>query len=229
MSQQVLIIEDDPALLRGLVDNFENAGYAAHFCSDGNAACEKALALRPDLIVLDIMLPGKNGYQICRELRREGIGIPIVMLTAKGDESDVLRGFDLGADDYVTKPFGIRELLARCGALLRRSAAEKGGGGASVPFGSFILDERSHQLRSEAGDPVELSPKEYDLLTFFVNHPGRALSRDQIINAVWGYGSNVTPRTIDRFVTSLRKKIEGDPKRPKHIQTVREIGYTFMA
>lgn len=228
MSQQVLIIEDDPALLRGLVDNFENAGYTAHFCSDGNAACEKALTLRPDLIVLDIMLPGKNGYMICRELRRDGVGIPIVILTAKSDESDLVRGFDLGADDYVTKPFAIRELLARCGALLRRSAAEKGGGGASTPFGVFTLDERSHQLRSQAGDAVELSPKEYDLLAFFVNHPGRALSRDQIINAVWGYGSNVTPRTIDRFVTSLRKKIEENPKRPKHIQTVREIGYTFM-
>lgn len=227
MSHQILIIEDDPALIRGLTDNFEHSGYTVHHASNGDSACEMALALRPDLILLDIMLPGKNGYQICRELRREGFGIPIVMLTAKSEESDLVRGFDLGADDYVTKPFGIRELLVRCEALLRRSAAEKGGGGSETPFGTFILDQKSHQLRGQGGDPVELSPREYDLLAFFVNHPDRALSRDQIMNAVWGYGSNVTPRTIDRFVTGLRKKIETDPKRPLHITTVREIGYTF--
>jgi len=224
--QQILIVEDDPALLRGLKDNFANAGYLVHTSEIGNEAYQMALDLKPDLIILDIMLPGMNGYEICRSLRREGVGVPIVMLTAKSEESDLVLGLGLGADDFVTKPFGIAELLARAEALLRRTTGETGGG-AEIRFGGFCLDPQAHELRTEADDVVELSPREYDLLLFFANNPGRALSRDQIMNSVWGYGTNVTPRTIDRFVTGLRKKIEPEPKCPTHIHTIRELGYRF--
>jgi len=224
---QVLIIEDDPALLRGLKDNFAHAGYIVQTADDGETGYELALKLKPDLLILDIMLPGINGYEICRSLRREGVGVPIIMLTAKAEETDLVLGLGLGADDYMTKPFGIRELLARADALLRRTTTE-GGGGSEITFGHFRLDSRAHQLiDTESDTEIELSPREYDLLLFFANNPGRALSRDQIMNAVWGYGSMVTPRSIDRFVTGLRKKIEPDPKHPSHIHTVRELGYKF--
>jgi DNA-binding response OmpR family regulator len=230
-SSRILIVEDDPALLRGVSDNFAARGYHVETAADGERGLEKARRLRIDLMILDVMLPRINGYEICRHLRHEGWSIPIIFVTAKSDESDVLLGLGLGADDYLRKPFGIRELIARVEAVLRRADAQTGipgvGDDESVHFGQFVLDRRSHSLRTSTGGRVGLSPKEYALLDCLVSHAGRALSRDDIMDEVWGYDSRVTSRTIDRFVTTLRKKIEPDPASPVHIETVREFGYRF--
>ncbi len=227
---KVLIVEDDAVMLRGLKDNFAAQGYLVRTAGDGESGLDQALADEPDLMILDIMLPGLNGYEICRELRREGRKIPTIMLTAKSEESDILLGLGLCADDFLTKPFRIRELLARAVAVLRRSGSEGGSGEPTEKrFGRFVLDTRARELRDldRDGAVVPLSPKEYALLDYLLDRPGRALSREQIMNGVWGYGSLVTFRSIDRFVTGLRKKIESDAKRPRHIVTVREFGYKF--
>ena len=221
--ETVLIIEDDATMLRGLKDNFEYKGYRVVTAADGEAGLTAALEVKPDLIILDIMLPKINGYEVCRLVRKEGMTMPIVMLTAKGEESDIVLGLNLGADDYVTKPFSIKELLARAGAMLRRARQEEKD---VYEFGDFSLDVPARQLR-RSGRPVKLSPKEFRLLELFVKKPGRAFTRDEILNAVWGYDSFAGPRSIDRFVTTLRGKIEPDPHSPTFIHTVREIGYKF--
>ena len=219
----VLIIEDDPTMLRGLKDNFEFEGYKVVTATDGDAGLKAALRAIPDVIVLDLMLPKINGYEICRFLRQEKLTMPILMLTAKTQESDVVLGLKLGADDYVTKPFSIKEVLARTEALLRRthrSSAEV------YEFGECRLDCEARTF-TRSGKEVQLSPKEFELLRFFAGRPGQALSRDLIMSTVWGYDSMVTPRSIDRFVNALRNKIEPDPANPQHIRTVREFGYKF--
>ena len=221
--EKILIIEDDPAMLRGLKDNFEFEGYSVFTASDGQQGLEQALALQPDLILLDLMLPKVNGYEVCRFLREEKLEMPILMLTAKGQESDIVLGLKLGADDYITKPFSIRELLARVEAFLRRRRTK---GSTIHRFGDFELDLVARTLRRGAVD-VPLSPKEFELLSYLVSHAGRALSRDTIMNAVWGYDCRVTPRSIDRFMNALRQKIEADPAHPRLLKTVREFGYKF--
>ncbi len=228
----VLIVEDDPALLRGLSDNFTWRGYHVETAADGEAGLEKAQRLKPDLLILDVMLPYVNGYEICRYLRQAGLTIPTIFLTAKDEESDVLLGLGLGADDYMTKPFSVKELLARAGAVLRRCGVqeeEETAGPDEQAFGEFRLDTRAHKLRGREGTPVKLSPTEYDLLAYFLRHPGKALSRAEIMDAVWGYGNTVTSRSVDRFVTGLRKKIESDPANPVFIETIREFGYRFRS
>ena len=234
MAERVLIVEDDAGLLRGIADNFSHRGYAVDTASDGESGLEKALRRHADLIVLDVMLPGINGYEICRCLRREGIATPTIFLTAKSEESDILLGLGLGADDYMTKPFSIRELLARAEAVLRRGIPANGTGpegatgeDSNLSFGDFILDRPAHKLRRKDGETVPLSPKEYDLLLFLLEREGRALGRAEIMDGVWGYDSAVTPRSIDRFVRALRKKVEPDPARPVFIETIREFGYRF--
>ncbi|MEM7145951.1 MAG: response regulator transcription factor [Verrucomicrobiota bacterium] len=225
--RRVLIVEDDPAMLRGLHDNFAGEGYVVTTADDGERGLDAVLNGPVDLVVLDIMLPGVNGYEICRRMRQEGIDTPVIMLTAKSEESDILLGLGLGADDYVTKPFSIRELLARAEVVLRRRGAG-GDGEPMVRFGRFVLDRGARELRTlEGKERVALSPKEYDLLEYMTGRPGRALSRDMIMNTVWGYDAVVTARSIDRFVTALRKKIETDPRSPEFIQTVRGFGYRF--
>ncbi len=221
--ESILIVEDDPTLLRGLKDNFEYSGYLVSTASEGEAALSMALNLKPDLILLDIMLPGMNGYEICRAIREAELDMPIIMLTAKSQESDIVLGLNLGADDYVTKPFSVKELLARCHAFLRRRERSEN---VSERFGEFELDLRSHRLIRD-GHEVELTPKEYELLRYLFKEEGRALTRDQILNAVWGFDVIVTPRSVDRCVTTLRGKIEPCPDRPTFIQTVRGIGYRF--
>lgn len=219
----VLIIEDDSTMLRGLKDNFEFKGYRVLTATDGEEGLNTALNKKPDLIILDIMLPKINGYEICRLIRKENLDMPIIMLTAKGEESDVVLGLNLGADDYVTKPFSIKELLARAAAFLRRRAeAEQD----VYEFADFRLDVPSRKLTCK-GSEVKLSPKEFKLMEFFVRKSGRALTRDEILNAVWGYDCYVGPRSIDRFVTTLRNKIEPDPHSPIFIHTIREVGYKF--
>ena len=221
--ETVLIIEDDPTMLIGLKDNFEFKGYKVLTAADGEKGLKAALNSKPDLILLDIMLPKINGYEICRLIREEKLAMPIIMLTAKGEESDIVLGLNLGADDYVTKPFSIKELLARAAAFLRRAKKEVQD---AYEFGDFRLDLPARRL-TRKGREIELSPKEFNLLEYFVKKPGRALTRDEILNAVWGYDCVVTSRSIDRFVTTLRNKIEPDPARPIFIHTIRQIGYRF--
>ncbi len=219
----ILIVEDDPAMLRGLEDNFAFEGYRVLTAADGRRGYEIAVSETPDLVVLDVMLPHLNGYEACRRIRRRGLSMPIIMLTAKGDESDVILGLDVGADDYVTKPFSIAELLARVRAMLRRHHDSA----TAHRFGRFELDLVSHRLTAD-GDDVELTPKEFAVLAYLAERPRRAVSRDELLQHVWGHDVFVTPRSIDRCVNTLRKKIEADPHRPCFIQTVREVGYRFV-
>lgn len=221
--ETVLIVEDDPTMLRGLKDNFEFKGYRVVTAADGEDGLNAALNEKPDLIILDIMLPKINGYEVCRLIRKEELDMPIIILTAKGEESDIVLGLNLGADDYVTKPFSIKELLARAAAFLRRSKQTEQD---VYEFAGFRLDIPARKLTCE-GDEVKLSPKEFKLLELFLKKPGRALTRDDILNTVWGYDCYVGPRSIDRFVTTLRNKIEPDPHNPVFIHTIREIGYKF--
>ena len=222
--ETILIVEDDPAMLTGLKDNFSYKGYKVLTAADGEKGLDTALNARPDLILLDIMLPKINGYEICRLLRQEGLEMPIIMLTAKGEESDVVLGLNIGANDYVTKPFSINELLARVAAFLRNSG--KADGGEEAQFGDYRLDLAARRL-FRGDEEIELSPKEFNLLAYFVEKQGRALTRDDILNAVWGYDCIVTSRSVDRFVTTLRNKIEPDPANPVFIHTVRQVGYRF--
>lgn len=222
--ETVLIVEDDPAMLTGLKDNFSYKGYKVLTAADGEKGLDTALNAKPDLIILDIMLPKINGYEICRLLRQEKLDMPIIMLTAKGEESDVVLGLNLGADDYVTKPFSINELLARAAAFLRRSNRDEEEDMAM--FGDYCLDLAARRLM-RGDEEIELSPKEFNLLAYFVEKQGRALTRDDILNAVWGYDCIVTSRSVDRFVTTLRNKIEPDPAHPVFIHTVRQVGYRF--
>jgi len=221
--QSILIIEDDPALLRGLTDNFRAQGYDVRTASDGNAGLAAVLGEPPDLVLLDIMLPKLNGYEICRRVRERNHEMPIIMLTAKGQEEEIVRGLELGADDYVTKPFSIRELIARVKALLRRRGADD----ESVhQIGDAKLDLVSHKL-TRGGEEIPLTTKEYRLLEYFVCRPNRALARSDIIDHVWGRSVIVTSRSVDRCITTLRGKIEVDPRKPTFIRTIRDVGYRF--
>jgi DNA-binding response OmpR family regulator len=219
----ILIIEDDPTILRVVKDNCAAKGHRVITAREGEEGLDAALNRHPDLVLLDIMLPKVNGYEICRAIRAEKLETPILMLTAKGQEEDIVRGLELGADDYITKPFGVRELMARVQALLRRHRA---GATATFEFGGCQLDTASHRLLRH-GREVTLASKEFRLLEFFLQRPGRALTRDSIMNAVWGNTVLVTARSVDRCVTTLRAKIEPDPHRPTFIHTIREIGYRF--
>ena len=221
--ETVLIIEDDPAMLRGLKDNFEFEGYIVKTATDGEKGLDAVFKIKPDLLILDLMLPRINGYEICQRVRKEKLDVHIIMLTAKGQESDIVLGLNVGADDYVTKPFSIRELLARSAAFLRRRREEEP---QVYKFGKCELDVAAHRF-TRNGKETGLSPKEFELLHFFLKRQGRAFSREEILNAVWGYDRLVTPRSIDRFVNALRNIIEPDPQHPAHLLTIREVGYKF--
>ncbi len=218
----ILIVEDDPVLLRGLKDNFEGQGYLVRTARDGQKGLDALLTAPPDLLLLDLMLPKVNGYEICQAARGRQLDLPIIMLTAKGQEDDIVRGLELGADDYVTKPFSIRELLARVKAFLRRQGPDA----AAYEFGDCRLDLTAHKLFKK-GKEIELTAKEFRLLEFFAKRPGRALTRDSILEAVWGDEVIVTDRSVDRCVTTLRAKIEPDSRNPLFIHTIRDIGYRF--
>jgi len=220
---RILIVEDDPALLRGLKDNFASQGCTVDTAADGETGLARGLSGDHDLLLLDIMLPKVNGYEICRAVRENGLEVPIIMLTAKGQEEDIILGLNLGADDYVCKPFRIRELLARANAFLRRRNTKP----AEVcRFGEYELDRAAHKL-FRGNREVQLTVKEFRLLEYFVSRQGRALARNTILNAVWGNSVMVTERSVDRCVTTLRAKIEEDPRNPRFIHTIRDIGYRF--
>ena len=203
----VLIIEDDPTLLRGLKDNFESKGYRVSTASDGERGLGAALEEKPDLIILDVMLPERNGFEVCRVVRENDLHMPIIMVTAKGQEADIVRGLNLGADDYVTKPFSISELLARANAFLRR---HRTGAVSEYVFGDLRLDLSAHRL-TRNDEEVMLTPKEFQLLEYLISRAGRALTRDDIMDRVWS-GVFVTGRSVDRCITTLRGKIEPDAR-----------------
>lgn len=220
---RVLVVEDEPALLRGLRDMLASLGHEVLTAADGESGLRLALSEEPALILLDLMLPRVNGYEICRAVRESGRRMPIIMLTAKSQEEDVVLGLNLGADDYVVKPFRRAELIARVQAALRRATRPAS---PIVAWGDCELNLTARKF-SRNGAEVELTGKEFALLAHFVSRRGCALTRDAILDAVWGLTVAVTPRSIDRCVATLRAKIEPDPHNPSWIQTVRDIGYRF--
>jgi len=220
----VLIVEDEPAMLRGLEDNFKMKGYYVLTAADGNKGLDTALRERPDLILLDIMLPELNGYEVCSHVREKGLDMPIIMLTAKDQESDIVLGLNLGADDYVTKPFSIKELMARAEAFMRR---RKDVEPAVYEFADCKLDVAAHSLE-RAGQPVPLTPGEFKMLHLFLRKAGCPLTQDEIRTTVFGYSHFITTRDIDKAVDSLRTKIEPDPKQPRYLHMIPNIGYKFQ-
>ncbi len=225
MSSSILIVEDDPSIRLGLKRSLEFEGFSVELARDGEEAIQRAFDQKPDLIVLDIMLPRVNGFEVCRTVRKYDPTIPIVILSAKGDEGDKVLGLEMGADDYVTKPFSVRELTARIKAALRRRRALDGDIDAFEEE-ELAIDFAGQTLRV-SGEARELSSREFKLLRHLIQNRGRVLSRDQILNKVWGYDYDGTPRTIDNFINKLRQKLGDDPTTPRWIQTVRGSGYKF--
>jgi DNA-binding response OmpR family regulator len=221
---RILIIEDEPDLLRGLALNLKAEGYGVLTASRGDAGIEQALRDRPELVLLDIMLPGMNGLDVCRELRRKGFEAPIIMLTAKAEEVDRVVGLEIGADDYVTKPFGIRELLARIRARLRRHSPATAEG---LRLGSVEIDLDKHEA-TRAGQRIELTGKEFDVLRLLARHRGEIVTRDMLLEEVWGYESYPTTRTVDNHILRLRQKLEEDPSNPRYILSIYGEGYKLV-
>ena len=222
---RILIVEDEPAMVQGLRDNFEYEGYEVISALDGSAGLEKALNDNPDLVVLDVMMPKMSGLDVCKHLKVKKPNLPIIMLTARGQEIDKVVGLELGADDYVTKPFSIRELMARVKAVLRRVNPQPD---VDVyKFSDVEVNVKANEvLRS--GRAVELSAKEFALLAYFVAHPGETLSRDRLLDAVWGYENYPNTRTVDAHIVHLRQKLETNPEEPRFILTVHGSGYKFV-
>jgi DNA-binding response OmpR family regulator len=229
MKPRILIVEDDPHILLGLEEVMKGDGFDVTVCSRGDKAVETVAKCHPTLIVLDVMLPGASGYDICKQLRSKKVTTPILMLTAKGQEIDKVVGLDLGADDYVSKPFGVRELLARIHALLRRTGSTQTevNGQDTFHIGTAAIDPKTFQLRR--GKTVEeLTAKELKLLQVFATHPGEVLSRDRLLNDVWGYNYFGTTRTLDQVIVQLRKKLGDNGDAPKHLLTVHGVGYKLL-
>jgi two-component system alkaline phosphatase synthesis response regulator PhoP len=223
---KVLIVEDEPNMVAGLRDNFEYEGYQVITAGDGVEGLSRALADSPDIVVLDVMMPRMSGLDVCKQLKAKRPSVPIIMLTARGQEVDKVVGLELGADDYVTKPFSIRELIARVKAVLRRAQAlpkEQ----ERYSFGEVEVNLRSYQV-VKRGKPVEFSAKEFDLLKYFLCHPGETLSRDRLLDEVWGYEHYPTTRTVDAHIVRLRQKLEPVPDEPRFIITVHGVGYKFV-
>jgi DNA-binding response OmpR family regulator len=228
MAERILIIEDDPSILRGLQLNLGMEGYLVRSASDGAAGLAMARSEKPDLVVVDVMLPKLGGLEVVREIRAEDPDLPVLILSAKGQETDKVAGLQLGADDYMVKPFGLKELLARIDALLRRrrSRGQTGDSRAIRRAGPIELDLDARKAKVE-GNVVELTSREFDLLAWFVAHPDRVFSREQLMEAVWGSRYLGTVRTVDNFVARLRAHIGDDAERPRYLETVRGIGYRF--
>jgi two-component system alkaline phosphatase synthesis response regulator PhoP len=226
MNESILIVEDEPGLAITLEDRLRSEGYQVTIARDGLEGFERASTTPFDLIILDIMLPGKSGLDICRDLRQRSCSTPILMLTAKGQTVDKVVGLKVGADDYLTKPFEMAELLARIEALLRRAAQAPTKLGDTVQFGSVHVDFRRTEV-TKAGHPVPLSAKEWQLLRYFLEHRGETLSRERLLKEVWGYGAMPSTRTVDVHVAWLRQKLEDDPRKPQWILTVVGLGYKF--
>jgi DNA-binding response OmpR family regulator len=222
---RILVVEDDPAILRGLQDNLVFESYEVLTAADGESGLQMIRSAKPDLVILDLMLPKLNGYEVCRQARADKLTMPILMLTARGDETDRIVGLDLGADDYVTKPFSIRELLARVRALLRRARPEP-----SAPevlhFDDVDVDFRRYEAR-RSGTVLEMTRKEFGVLRLLAGRAGDVVTRDELLTEVWGYEALPTTRTVDNHVASLRAKLERNPAEPAHLHTVHGVGYKW--
>ena len=223
---RLLVVEDDPAILRGLADNLAFESYDVVTATDGETAYRLIHERKPDLVLLDLMLPNLSGYELCRKVRSEGVEIPIVMLTARGEESDRVLGLDLGADDYITKPFSVRELLARVRAVLRRTRPS-GRPLGELQWDDIVVDFRKYEAR-KAGASLEMTRKEFGLLRLLAGRAGEVVTRDELLDEVWGYESTPTTRTVDNHMASLRGKLETNPAEPRHLLTVRGVGYKWL-
>ena len=224
---RILVVEDDPAILRGLADNLSFESYDVITATDGEQACALVREAKPDLIILDLMLPRMSGYEVCRRLRGDGVSTPVVMLTARGEEADRVLGLDLGADDYITKPFSVRELMARVRAVLRRGQSAR-----RMPdelrFDDVVVDFRRYEAR-KAGRAVELTRKEFGVLRLLAARAGAVVTRDELLNEVWGYEATPTTRTVDNHVASLRAKFETTPAEPRRLLTMHGVGYRWLS
>jgi DNA-binding response OmpR family regulator len=230
--KRILLIEDNADLAYGLRNNLEIEGYQVEVAADGTKGLHRARAAKPDLVILDLMLPGMDGFRVLRTLRDDGHGFPVLILTARGEESDKVRGLRLGADDYVTKPFGVLELLARVEALFRRATSPRHNGSGpettTLRFGEVEVHTASRTVLRR-GETVLLTPKEYDLLVALLRRNGACVTRVELLTEVWGYSAEVMSRTVDTHVAELRRKLERDPANPAHIVTVRKTGYRLEA
>lgn len=224
--KKILIIEDDPAIRTGLIESLSKEGYTITDADSGDKGYAMARLGNYDLILLDLILPIKDGVEICKDLRSEGVKTPIIMVTSRKEEIDKILGLEIGADDYVTKPFSIRELLARVKALIRRSTYEPGDI-EEVAFADLKINFKKQDM-FKGTKPVKLSATEYRILHYFIDHEGEVISRDKFLDEVWGYDSYPTTRTVDNYILSLRKKIEDDPSDPKHLLTAHKVGYKFV-
>jgi DNA-binding response OmpR family regulator len=219
---KILVVEDDLSILTGLSMSLKFEGFDVLQAQDGRAGLQKAIDESPDLLVLDVMMPVMNGFEVLEELRNRGSTVPVVVLSARSLEGDKIMGLNLGADDYVIKPFGLQELLARIRAVLRRRYRDDD----AIRFSDTVVDLRAKTV-ARAGKPVELTAQEFKLLAHLVTHPGRTFSRDELLSGAWGFGYEGTARTVDNFVSQLRAKFEPDPEDPRHFKTVRGLGYRF--
>jgi two-component system alkaline phosphatase synthesis response regulator PhoP len=225
--RRILVVEDEAGLVMTLTDRLKSEGYRVEAVGEGGEAIRLATNEPFDLILLDIMLPGRNGFDVCRELRARGVDTPILFLTARGETADKVVGLKLGADDYLTKPFDMMELSARVEALLRRKPQSENTGPDHYGFGDIVVDFRKAEVL-RGGEPVELSALEFKLLRYFIENRGATLSRDELLNRVWGYEQMPYSRTVDVHVSGLRQKIEPNPSRPRYIVTVHRLGYKFL-
>lgn len=223
--KKVLVIEDDAALASGLKDSLRQEHYDVDTCYDGEEGLKKARRMNVDLIILDLMLPSMNGEDICRNLRKEGVNTPIIMLTSKKEETSKVLGLELGADDYVTKPFSLLELHARIKAILRRQT-QKGEIKNEFTFGNVKVDFKKHEVEKK-GKQLRLTEREFKLLKYMIEHKGEVVTRDMLLDEVWGYESYPTTRTVDNYILAIRHKIEENPSKPKHILTIHTSGYKF--
>ncbi|KAB2908483.1 MAG: response regulator transcription factor [Ignavibacteriales bacterium] len=223
---RILIIEDEPNMRMGLRDNLEFEGYEVDIAVDGEEGLTSALGKKFDLILLDVMLPKISGFEVCKQVRAKGVTTPIILITAKGEEIDKVLGLELGADDYVTKPFSLRELIARIKAVLRRGGAERESE-ENLVIGQLSVNFRTYSASINDAE-VQMSHKEYEILKFLWHNKNSTVSRDTLLNEIWGYEENPTTRTVDNFIMRLRQKIETDPNHPKFILTVHGIGYKLV-
>jgi two-component system alkaline phosphatase synthesis response regulator PhoP len=225
---RILVIEDNAALATGIEYNLGLEGHEVQIAEDGRRGLALTREWSPDLVILDLMLPGMDGYEVLRAIRGDQNDVPVMILSARGEEADKVLGFRLDADQYVTKPFGVLELLERVGSLLRRSAARDGRhGDAQIRFGTIVVDPTARTV-TRGGRPVQLSPKAFELLMALVSRDGKVVTRQELLREVWGYGAFVVSRTVDSHVAELRRKLEDDPAEPAHVVTVWKVGYRFV-
>lgn len=225
---KILVVEDEPDMLRGLKDNFEFEHYEVDVARDGETALKKISGSSYDLVVLDIMLPKLSGLDVCKRVREQGVKTPIIMLTARGEEIDKVLGLEMGADDYVTKPFGVRELLARVKAILRRTEGLTAAPPERMTLGSLELDFAAYTAM-RGGKQLGLTPKEFEIMKYLWHRRNKTVTRDELLAQVWGYDESISTRTVDNFILKLRQKIEEDPAAPRHIITIHGVGYKLIS